>query len=252
MLLILLLIALVTAPVAAPVAGQVTQNDAAAYASLVQTPVGALAPIATSTLLDQRQRGAVFAVRYGYIATDGAVGFNNLGATAVLPMGLQSTISLTAGTIIPTCHDQSGCSSGLMLGGGGDMRLTSFDVATGMRATLSLNGELGYGKPRNVDYAFSGSVGVPIAVTIAATAPGMRIVPFITPAFGFGNEQVTLDNPGGTGTFSRGASGQRFIIGGGIALTNPASTIGANLGFQHVVFEGGKTQVGITVTFGGR
>jgi hypothetical protein len=59
-------------------------------------------------------------------------------------------------------------------------------------------------------------------------------------------------NPGFGGTFSNSESGQRFIIGGGIALTNPASTLGANVGFQHVLIDGGKTQVGVTITFGGR
>ena len=140
-----------------------------------------------------------------------------------------------------------------MVGGGGDMRLASVDVATGMRATVSITGELGYAKPqRDIDHEFSGSVGVPIALLVSATAPGMRIVPFITPAFGFGSEQVTAVNPGFGGTFSQSASGQSFIIGGGIALTNPASSVGANLGFQKVMIDGGKTQVGIAVTFGGR
>lgn len=249
MLVIVLLITLVAAPVFA----QASTNDLAAYSALIQTPAGGLAPIATSTILDQRQQGAALALRYGYIATNGSVGFNNLGATAVLPLGLQSTVSLTGGTLIPTCHDNSsGCSPGLMLGAGGDTRLASLRVATGVRGSLSLNGELGFAKPRGTDYELSGSVGVPFALLIGATAPGMRIVPFITPAFGFGTEKVPFENPGGfaNSESSLTRSGQRFMIGGGVALTNPASTIVANLGFQHVVIDGAKTQVGISITFG--
>lgn len=247
----MLVIALLITLIAAPVLAQATTNDVAAYSALIQTPAGGLAPIATSTILDQRQQGAALAVRYGYIATNGSVGFNNLGATAVLPFGLQSTVSLTGGTLIPSCHDSGdACSPGLMLGAGGDTRLTSFRVAAGVRGSLSLNGELGYAKPRDVDYELSGSVGVPFALLIGATAPGMRIVPFITPAFGFGTEKVSLTNPGFGGTFSETRSDQRFMIGGGVALTNPASTIVANLGFQHVMIDGAKTQVGIAITFG--
>jgi len=232
-----------------PLAAQVSSSDinnAAAYGALLLTPPGAVAPIATSTILDQRQQGVVFAIRYGYVPTNGAVGFNNLGATAVLPVTPEATVSLTGGTTIPTCSSNTvGCSPGLMLGVGGDMRLAALGTAPATRITVSVNGELGYGKPRNVDHEFSGMVGLPIALLFNGDpTQGLRIVPWITPAFGFGNEQISSGAPS--------ASGQRAMIGGGIALTNGLSNIGASLGVQRIIITNGKTMVGLSITLGGR
>jgi hypothetical protein len=234
---------------AAAAAAQATQqdiNNGAAYDALLLTPPGAVAPLATSTIVDQRQQGAVFAIRYGYVPTNGGVGFNNLAATAVLPMGLGATVSLTGGTTIPTCQSNiSGCSPGLMLGAGGDMRLAALGTAPATRIVVAVNGELGYGKPRNVDHEFSGSVGLPVSLIFNGDpTQGLRIVPFVTPAFGFGNEEIDS----GSGS----QSGQRVMIGGGVALTNPTSNVAATLGFQKIVIDGGKTQVGVSISLGGR
>jgi hypothetical protein len=241
-----LLVTLIAARLSAQVITQSDVNNAAAYAALLLTPPAAVAPIATSTILDERQNGVVLAVRYGYVPTNGAAGFNNLAGTAVLPVSTGATVSLTAGTTIPNCSGNvAGCSPGLMLGAGGDMRIAALGTAPATRIIVSVNGELGYGKPRDIDHLFSGSVGLPVSLIFNGDpSQGMRIVPFITPAFGFGAEQV---NSG-----QSSASGQRFIIGGGVALTNSTSSIGASLGFQHIVIDNGKTQVGVSITLGGR
>ncbi|HEX4681372.1 MAG TPA: hypothetical protein VH277_01615 [Gemmatimonadaceae bacterium] len=242
--------AILSALAVPPLRGQViTQSDvqnAAAYAALLLTPPAAVAPVATSTILDEPQHGVVFAIRYGFVPTNGASGFNNLAATAVLPMGTGATVSLTGGTTIPNCGvNVAGCSAGLMLGAGGDMRIAALGTAPATRIIVSVNGELGYGKPRDVDHLYSGSVGLPISLIFNGDpSQGMRIVPFVTPAFGFGQEQVN--------SATSSESGQRFIIGGGVALTNATSSIGASLGFQHVVIDNGKTQVGVSITLGGR
>ena len=45
-----------------------TFSDAAAYAALMRTAVAGLPPIATSTILGERQNGAAFSARYGNVA----------------------------------------------------------------------------------------------------------------------------------------------------------------------------------------
>jgi hypothetical protein len=107
-----------------------------------------------------------------------------------------------------------------------------------------VNGEFGFGKPRDVNHEFSGMVGLPLALVIGATATGVHIVPFVTPEFGFGSEDLGGNRPS--------QSGQAFMLGAGLALSNPSSSIGANLGLQHVFVDGAKTQIGITITLGGR
>lgn len=221
-------------------------NNGAAYGALMLTPPGALAPVATSTILDQRQRTVELALRYGYVSTNGAAGFNNVGATAVVPVGIGNTLSLTAGATVPYCSrslNGPGCSSALMLGVGGDTRIVALGTAPATRIVLAVNGELGYGKPRNFGYEVSGALGAPISLLFNGDPnQRMRIVPFATPAVGFGS----IDPGDGTPT----QSGARFMIGGGLALTTPTSTIGGSLGFQHIVINGGKTQYGLSVTVG--
>lgn len=233
--------------VLASTAAAQSAQDLAAYDALLLTPPGALPPIATSTVTGQVQNGAQLAIRYGYVSSNnGAPGFNNIGVTGVLPMGIGTTLSLTGGVSAPTSC--SGCSNGLMLGLGGDTRLTEMAMGTGRdgsRLTFSLNGELGYGhQPHSNE--LSGAVGVPIALVTGGASTDMHFVPYVTPGFGFGRTQV--DTPLG-GTSSE--SGTRLMIGAGIHLFNPSSNVAFGLGVQHIAISGGQTQVGLSLMLGG-
>lgn len=236
----------VVSTASAQVVTEANINNGAAYGALMLTPPGAVAPVATSTILDQPQHAVDLALRYGFVSTNGAAGFNNVAATAIVPVGIGNTVSVTAGATIPYCSrsfEGPGCSSALMLGIGGDTRIVALGTAPATRIVFALNGELGYGKPRNFGYEFSGAVGAPISLLFNGDPnQRMRIVPFATPAFGFGSIDPGNGNPTQSGT--------RFMIGGGLALTTPTSTIGGSLGFQHIVINGGKTQYGIAVTVG--
>lgn len=233
-----------------------TAGQFAAYNALLQTPIGALTPIMTSTITGSLQQGVQFAVRYAYMKEmvgvydapfGGAsfdrfeVGANNFAATAILPAGLGSTISLTAGAFYPSC---SGCRASLMLSGGGDLRLAS--MATGNQPDsplflVGLNGELGFGAPSEVKY-LSGAVGVP--VSLVQRGQGMRIGAFVTPQFGFGTAYYSGDIGGGT------ESGTRFGVGGGVGVYNPASTVSVTLGAQYIDFPHSTGVYGVTVRLG--
>ena len=219
-------------------------NDLTTYLALVRTPVGGLPPIATSTILGDAQSGVALSLRYGHAGeTHGISSLNNFGATAVLPMGTGSTVSLTAGISAP-----SEGSSALMLSIGGDTRLTGMPLSearNSMRLNVGLNGELGYGKPSEATLV-AGSVGLPISlVGGAAPRDAMRIVPFLTPAFTFSS--FDPDDP----RFEN-ETAVHFMLGGGLGIYNRTSTVAFNVGFQYMAITGATTQFGFALTLGGR
>lgn len=228
--------------VAAPLHAQVSSDDVSAYRALMLTPIGALPPIATSTIVGEVQSGAAFALRYGYYGGGESLSsHNNFGATAILPLGLGSTLSLTGGV------GSGQGSNGLMLSAGADTRITEMPFGSGAdsrRLAIGVNGELGYGKPTG-EHVIAGAVGLPFSLIPGRMArDAMRIVPWVTPAFGFGNEK--FDN------FDQTFSGSRFMLGGGLGLYNPASSVAFSVGVQYVSIQNAQLQVGLNVVLGGR
>ena len=219
-------------------------NDAVARAALQLTPIGALPPIVTSTLQAEVQREAALALRYGYIsASGGGADANNGGITAIFPVGLAGTISLTAGVFKYTCDR---CDPGLMLSLGGDRRLGDMVLGTGRdgsRIQFALNGELGYGRPQGGDGSvISGAVGLPISfISGSRSRDAMRIVPFVTPGFGFG----TISGEGSS-------SGSALMLGGGLGIYNRSSSVALNFGFQYMALVDASLQLGLNLVLGGR
>lgn len=235
------LAALIALPAAA-FAQDVEYSDFASYIALMRTPVTGLPPIATSTILGERQNGAALSLRYGNVSSGELTpSLNNFGATAILSGGSASSVSLTGGVSSPG----RGASS-LMLGIGGDMRLTDMptgDSRTSMLFRVGLNGEFGFGSLSHAT-VLAGSVGLPLSlISRGGVRDQMRIVPFLTPAFGFGSFNPDDQDSG---------SGAHFVLGGGIALYNRTSSVALNLGFQNVFVDGGHTEFGLGLVLGGR
>jgi hypothetical protein len=213
-----------------------SQNDAIAYAGMMSTPVGALSPVMTNTIIDRLQNGASLGLRYGHLSRPFS-SINSIGVTGVLPAGLGSTLSLTAG--VSAC---SGCDAALMLGGGGDIRVYASPfgtTSTSPLVTVTLDGQLGYAHASSTDF-ISGYVGAPIALVARGT--GMQFVPFLTPGFGF----AQISGGGSSG------SGSIMMLGGGVGVYNTASSVSASVGFQHPFITNGKTMIGLTLTLGGK
>jgi hypothetical protein len=169
---------------------------------------------------------------------------NSGGLTAILPLKTGSTFSITGGFFAPTCED---CDRGLMLSVGADTKLGEATIGSardGSRLIFSLNGELGYGRPSGATFSdgslVSGAIGIPISLVPAnRSRDALRIVPFITPAFGFGgirsSDRVVVTLPNGDVRVDDDAlSGTRFMIGGGVGIFNRSSTVALNIGFQYV------------------
>ena len=228
-------------------AGAQSLSDAAARAALVLTPVGALPPFVTSTIEGEVQRGAALGLRYGYLSGPNEYpSQNDFGISAILPFGFGGTVTLTGGFFSPSCHD---CHSGLMLGIGADKALGDVPMSSSRdaaRLRFALNGEFGYGQPHGSTFShgsvMSGMVGLPISlVSGSRRRDEMRIVPFITPGFGFGGIHGG-DSP----------SGSALMLGGGIGIYNRSSSVALNFGFQHVAVEDSGTLIGLALVLGGR
>jgi len=214
-------------------------SEAAAASALRGTPAGAFAPLMTTTMVGVPLRSPQLAFRYGYLGGNDNATLNNFGVTALFPAGTGATLSLSGGVAHPSCD---GCDNSLMLSVGGDMSLFSSPLAPSSdagRLTMTIGGELGYGKPRD-GRLLAGAIGVPFALVLGSGA--MKVVPFVTPAFGFGSSDESGSNRSDT----------RVLLGGGVGLFNPHSSVSAAAGFQQVFITDGKMLFGIALSLGGR
>jgi len=116
------------------------------------------------------------------------------------------------------------------------------DSRNGMLLRVGLNGEFGYSKPTNATL-LAGSVGLPLSLISRGGRNEMHVVPFLTPAFGFGDFNPENGDSG---------SGSKFMLGGGVGIFNPTSSVALNLAFQHVFVDGGQTEFGLGLVLGGR
>jgi len=216
------------------------ESALAAWSALLGTPTGALVPLLTPTLAGAPAHSAQLALRYGHSqGINDLASLNNFAVTALFPAGTGATISLTGGMIRPSCD---GCDTHLMLSIGGDMALYSSPLGPSSdagRFAVALNGEFGYGKPED-GTLLAGSVGLPFSLVLGST--GMRFVPYVTPAFGFGSSSESGSS----------VSGVRFLLGGGVGLHNPESTVSVHAGFQQIFISDAKMIFGLGLSIGGR
>jgi hypothetical protein len=221
---------------AAPTSARAQSEGAfIAYAALNATPPGAFAPIVTPTMLGDILTGPGFVMRYGRVDLfeDAA---NNFAVTLLLPSGPRTTVNLTAGYWNPDCE---GCDGHPVLGAGMDGRLAVAplsDVREAAQVIVGISGELGFAKPEDVTF-LSATIGLPVSLVVRTTT-GLRIAPFLTPAFGVG-----YATGGG-----QSESGTRFMIGGGIGIQSAAGFL-LNAGFQKVLIDEGRTTIGVNAGF---
>jgi hypothetical protein len=218
-----------------------TADEVGTYVAISRTPVGALAPMLTNTLINRLQNGASLALRYGNLARGDFNATNHaFGVTGILPAGLGASLRLTGGVNMTDCND---CDPELMLGVGGDLRLigsTMGNLATSPLWTVSLDGALGYGN-LSPGSAFTGYVGAPIG--LVQRGQGMQFVPFITPGFAFAQTN---------GQAVSSTSGSGLMLGGGLGIYNTESSVIINVGAQHSFMNGARNTIGINLLIGGK
>jgi hypothetical protein len=224
------------------------------YLALLGTPVASLPPLGTYTLIGIAQGSPQVAARYGYVPDIArplapevgghvARSLDSFGLTGILPIGLDGTVSATVGLANERC-DQ--CSGARFMGSvASDFRLlsASIDNANVSRVTLGTSGEIGIGFPSGAR-TLSFDVGLPLAFTIGG-GPGTQIIPFVTPSFAYVLTRRWLSN-------DVDVSAGRLLLGAGVSLFNPKSSLGASVGFQYVFVSGTELQLGVSLSFGGR
>lgn len=221
-------------------------GDQRALIVLRATHIGALTSSITPAMLSRRLNGMQLGLRYGWHDEEG-ITTQAVAASGILGVGLASSVALTAGVVDADC---AACSPALMLGVGADMRVLEMGdlVAGGSSLSVAVSGDLGYAQLKPSDETgLALGVGAPVTLTFAATPEGMRFAPFVSPVFGVGSTSL-----GCSGLADCEESGTRFVIGGGVAVWNPLSSISASLGINHVVADGARPVFGVNVQIGGR
>jgi len=223
-----------------------TGGDLRAFVALDASHIGALTPVLSPAIYGRALRSAQLGVRYG-LQREAGTTRHAVAGSAIFQAGLASTFSVTAGVSDQDCLD---CAPEMMLGLGGDMRVfEAGDVmGPGSSFNLGVSGELGYAqiKPQDIS-TFAIGIGAPMALSFAGGgATGMRFVPYFTPMLGIGQLNRDCVTPGCQN------SGTRWVLGGGIAVWNPLTSVSASVGVNQVMQDGSPPAFGVNVTFGGR
>jgi hypothetical protein len=223
------------------------------YIAILGTPIGSLPPLATYTLTGVAQRTPEIVARYGFVQDmalplapesggHDAHSLSSFGLTGLFPVDLGGTVSLTLGLSNQRC---TGCAGTRFMGSvGADYRLltTALDASTARRFTLAVNGEIGVGNPAT-GTAWTGDLGFPLAFTIGADS-GTRIIPFLTPSV------VMVTTSGSSETDA--IHSIRGLVGGGVALFNAKSALGANVGITYIFVPKTQVGIGVALSYGGR
>jgi hypothetical protein len=212
-----------------------------AFVALRATHIGALTPMPGPAMVGRQLNGAQLGIRYGF-HRESNVNTHAVAGSGIFAGGTNSNVSLHAGVSDADCD---GCTPEMLLGLSGEMRVAELgDPVGGSSLHIGVSGDVGYAQLKPDRSALALGVGAPVVLTMhGGGSTGMRIVPFFTPMLGIG--QV---NDCGAET----CSGTRLVLGGGIALWNPLTSVSASLGVNHVVLEGQGPVFGVNVVFGGR
>lgn len=223
----------VTALVLAPAQVQAQDEDlgkAAAYAALLFTPIGGLAPIATPAMMGAQQTGFGYSFRYGKITGEDMPNNFGVGATYGHTAG---TFGVTAGYL---SSGVDGVDGHLMLGGNYARTLTN--VALSARSALNIGLDVGLGwasrEEAGEDATFlAGSIGVPVS-TVAGSG-SWRFVPYVQPGLGWGRISAADESESGT----------QFMVGAGLGIMDGTRGLGFNVGLQKVFQDDGENVIGV-------
>lgn len=222
-----------------------TDGDLRAFVALRSTHIGALTPLITPSMIGRQLNGAQLGIRYGFNEEAG-VKTNTVAGSGIFAAGTNSSLAIHAGVSDADCVD---CSPELLLGVSGDMRVIEIGDVLGSGSSLNIgvSGDVGYAQLKPGDNsALALGIGAPVALSFAGGgATGMRFVPYFTPVFGIG--QI---NGSCVGACER--NGTRWVMGGGIGVWNPLTSVSAAIGINQVLLEGQGPVYGINVIIGGR
>jgi len=226
-----------------PVSAQVSEDEFAAWAALMSTPVGAFPAIMVSPGIVGARRVSAWAIRGSTWKFD--VGNNrnyNLGVSLVAPVGTKAIFTPTLGVIVPTAD---GADNGLMLGA--DLETPFWQTVKTASNTVtfsaSVKGSAGYGRiftdPGSNYLSLVGSLPLALHYELADRS---TLSAMVVPGAGVGRSS------GGPPGLVEGSDVRGLISIGG-SWTMP-SGVGFHLGTDKVVIDGGPPWVwGFSVSF---
>ena len=254
--------------------GDVDPQDAAAYAAITTTPVGALPPSLSARMINGSQSPNIgFRFHLGHMDEQGDFSRRNLAAGVDIPMGA-ATLGFTAGYVDYACDSDEAeefgieldCAGAFMLGANMFAPLISSPMGQGSSFMLGIDGTVGFSKGDVIDASFddgfesgsfrlglqSLSAAVTFPMALVVRQPGLVIAPHVRPGLGYGRGRIEFEEDDGFETFSEDVteSGTRFMFGGGVAFQFPNRGFGIEIGMQKVFIEDGDTVIGFGITFG--
>lgn len=206
-------------------------GDVVAFAALVGTPTAGVSPVARQWMSSVPQTRIGVDAQWGHVSGNGT-SINTITGGVTVPIASgRGDIGISAGYFQPSCAPAS-CDGNFVAGTVVEGRVLQSQMQ-GATFTLGLSGRAGFAAPSG-GTIWSASAGVPLSLAIGSGASKLQVVPFVTPALGWGRV-----SGGGASE-----SGSRFMLGGGIGVLSSSSGLGLNVGVQKVFIEGGKTVFG--------
>lgn len=224
-------------------------GDLWAAEALLSTHIGGLTPLMSPAMIRRTLNGAQLGLRYGLRDQPGQR-THTVAGSGIFAMGLNSSVTFTAGVADAECN---GCTPALLLGIGADMRVFERGdmLSAGSIFTLAVSGDVGYARinPSELDGLGIG-IGAPMTLVFGADRASWRLTTFFAPVFGIG--QVSGLTCPSIGPCDGRESGTRILLGGGVGLWSPMSSISASLGINQVMVDEARPVYGVSVVIGGR
>jgi hypothetical protein len=223
-----------------------------AYLALIATPTGGLPDAVPFWMTGAQGARPGFRAAFGYVDLEGG-SLRNVGGTFDIPFG-QNDVGLTVAYLSPDCGD-SDCDGHVMFGADYSRPLFKSPPGSSSQFMLGVLASVGYAKPdlgidvgAEVDLtAWSGAVGAPLS--IAVPSGKVTFIPYLTPSAGWGQISVSVD-AGGTDVDVE-IDDFRFLLSGGIGISNLAPGLTINAGVKKVFVEDGDILLGLGVSWNG-
>ena len=224
------------AATARPAAAQ-SIHDFVAWAAMMSSPYGSLAPTVTRAMAGGMATGrSSFELRYGHWAFDGE-------SEAVHTGGIGARIGAVG--IVVGYQGCSGCDGGEIIGGVDYEAIVLKRTMTadnshslftlGLRPAVGIGHTVGSGGGGT---AFVATMDAPIAVSVPVGKTA-KMVPYISPGYGLGAVRAGDETENGT----------RAALAFGVGLVDLAPGLGLNLGWRKIFLEDAPMTIGIGLTF---
>lgn len=225
------------AALARPAAAQ-SIHDFVAWAAMMSTPYGSLAPTVTRAMAGgTATTHSSFELRYGHWAIDGE-------NSAIHTGGIGARIGAVG--FVLGYQGCSGCDGGDLIGGvdyealvlkrtmTADNAHSLFTV--GLRPALGLGHTVGGGSGSATTIAATIDAPIAVSVPVGRTA---KMVPFVSPGFGLGAVR----------TGDQSEHGTRGAVAFGVGLVDLSPGLGINLGWRKIFLADAPMTIGVGLTF---